>query len=47
MEGLTMANDPQTGPPLAEDLHDTDDFPEGYALPDQSPVPDLDPEDLP
>ena len=27
-------------PPLAEDLSDTDDFPEGEALPDQTPAPD-------
>lgn len=27
-------------PPLVEDLRDTDDFPEGEALPEQTPVPD-------
>ena len=27
-------------PPLVEDLRDTDDFPEGESLPEQTPVPD-------
>lgn len=37
----------QSGPPpLVEDFHDSDDFPEGYALPDQSPAPDFDEDEL-
>ena len=45
MSDITMPEIPplleQVGPPpLAEDLHDTDDFPEGETLPDQTPAPD-------
>jgi len=29
-------------PPLVEDLHDTNDLPEGYDLPEQSTTPDFD-----
>lgn len=36
----------QTGPPpLVEDLHDTDDLPEGFDIPSQSTEPDFELDD--